>query len=76
MIIYGEIEHFLKKVDFCSSDQSHLQVDISILPRRSSGTIESVGSQGNQVPAVLRVQEVHDARSQVSILKSVLLCRT
>ena len=76
VIIYGEIEHFLKKVDFCPSDRSHLQVDISILPRRSSGTIESVGSQGNQVPAVLRVREVHDARRQVSILNSVLLCRT
>lgn len=76
VIIYGEIEHFLKKVDFCSSDDSsHLQVDISILPRRSPGTIDSAGSQGNQVPAVIRVQEVPDARSQVSILKSVLLKR-
>lgn len=77
VIIYGEIEHFLKKVDFCSSDNSsNLQVDISIQPRRSSGTIESAGSQGNQVPAVITVQEAPGARSQVSILKSVFSWRT
>ena len=74
VIIYGEIEHFLKKVDFCSNyNSSHLQVDISILPRRSPGTIDSAGSLGNQVPSVIRVQEVPDARSQVSILILVLL---
>ena len=77
VIIYGEIEHFLKKVDFSSNDNSsNLQVDISIHPRRSSGTVEAAGSQGNQVPAVLRVQEATEARSLVSILKTVLLWRT
>lgn len=77
VIIYGEIEHFLKKADFSSSDNSsNLQVDICIKSRRSSGTVESAGSQGNHVPAVLRVQEATRARSQVSVLKSVLLWRT
>ena len=77
VIIYGEINHFLKKADFPSSgNSSQLQVGISIQPRHSSGTTESAGSQGNQVPAVLRVQETPGARSQVSILKWVLLWRT
>ena len=73
VIIYGEIEHYLKKIDFCSNDNSSpLQIDISIQPRRSSGTIESAGSQGNQVPAIRRMQDAPGAGSQVSVLKSVL----
>lgn len=68
VVIYGEIENYLKKVDSSPSENSsNLQVHISILPGRSSGTVESVGSQGNQVPAVTRVQEAIGARSQVSI---------
>ena len=73
VIMYGEIEHYLKKIDFCSNDNSSpLQIDISIQPRRSSGTIESAGSQGNQGPAIRRMQDAPGAGSQVSVLKSVL----
>ena len=67
VIIYGEIENYLKKVDLSPNERgANLQVHVSILPGRSSGASVSVSSPGNQAPSVTSVHEATEAGSQVS----------
>ena len=67
VIIYGEIENYLKKVDLSPDERgAKLQVHVSILPGRSSGASVSVSSHGNQAPSVTSVHEAIEAGSQVS----------
>ncbi|KAJ7389611.1 hypothetical protein OS493_029949 [Desmophyllum pertusum] len=64
VIIYGEIENYLKKFDLSGNGQDILQVQVSVLPGRSSGTLESPSSQGNRVPSVTSALETLEAGSQ------------
>lgn len=68
VIIYGEIENYLKKFDLSGNGQDILQVQVSVLPGRSSGTLESPSSQGNRVPSVTSALEALEAGNQVSFI--------
>ncbi|KAJ7389615.1 hypothetical protein OS493_029954 [Desmophyllum pertusum] len=64
VIIYGEIENYLKKFDLSGNGQDNLQVQVSVVPGRSSGTLESTSSQGNRVPSVTSALEALEAGNQ------------
>ncbi|KAL9955242.1 hypothetical protein ACROYT_G036536 [Oculina patagonica] len=68
VIIYGEIEKYLKKIDLAPRGSgANLQVHVSVLTGRSSRTSEPAGSVGNQVPSATSVQEAIEAGSQQAV---------
>lgn len=82
VIVYGEIKNYLKKVDLSQSRSngrpSNLQVHVSVLPGRSSGTSESASFHGNRdsplaasesggQPTNQDQQQVHDGNKAIRI---------
>jgi len=69
VIVYGEIENYLlKKYDWSprAENASNLQVQISVLPGHSSGSVTSASSHGNRDSPVARALEAADETARQS----------
>lgn len=79
VIVYGEIKTYLKKKDDSSrrgpnGRADNLQVHVSVLPSRSSGTSDSAGLHGNRESPFAAVESGGQVRFHTKVARSSWRC--